>query len=182
MVDSPPVASPPASVKELRNACAASGFHEHDGCSCSDEELIRRASSPPVASPPASVEEIAQRLANGTGSHESWLRTSIANAIRDDRAATAERVAGLERERDEARRDLGRLVGFSDTWPLVDAAQKRAEASEAEVARLREALDGMMRVFSPFPREDTEGYREEYEAYEIARAALTRPDEPTKET
>lgn len=29
-------------IKRLRHECAGSGLHHHDGCSCSDEELLRR--------------------------------------------------------------------------------------------------------------------------------------------
>ena len=32
-------------VATLRHECAGSGYHDHDGCSCSDEELINRAAS-----------------------------------------------------------------------------------------------------------------------------------------
>jgi len=125
-------------VEKLRNACAASGFHEHDGCSCSDEELIRRASSPP--SPPASVEEIARRLA------DEWFGTDplpfkvavliprLEATLLSDRAAMAERVAGLERHciTLERQRDEANVYG--------DEEHARFEAAEAEVARLTDRV------------------------------------------
>lgn len=30
-------------VEALRRQCAASNFHDHDGCTCTDEELVQRA-------------------------------------------------------------------------------------------------------------------------------------------
>jgi len=212
-----PVASPPASanaVKELRSACAASGFHEHDGCSCSDEELIRRASSPPVASPPASVEGIARAVdavkftiaqgvpARGWRAHWQTLLDERA-ALLSDRAAMAERVAGLERERDDARYELSRFKDAISKRPDYEMhweeASARAEASDAEVARLREALEKagtfagqtggtcLGLAMSGRKHPDPDGalmglFHAAQELTTAIQAALTRPDEPTKET
>jgi len=200
------VASPPASanaVKELRSACAASGFHEHDGCSCSDEELIRRAAAPPpVASPPASVEVCPEcktplQHAPGIGdfcpnrkcdvvdgpfdgnppvkwkmppSEIETLRAKNA-ALLADRAAMAERVAGLERDLAGMRQIYE--AGSNAAKRLVGALKTRAEASEAEVARLREALEAALAAMND---------EDDSASYIITKAALTRPDEPTKET
>lgn len=51
----------------------------------------------------------------------------------------------------------------------IDCADARLIAAAPD---LLEALEAMTRVFVPFPREDTEGWREEHEAYEEARAAI----------
>jgi hypothetical protein len=51
----------------------------------------------------------------------------------------------------------------------------KANAALVAVAPdLYAALEQMMRAFSPHPREDTEGWREEHEAYEGAIAALAK--------
>lgn len=36
------VPSNPEVVSVLRHRCAASGFHDHDGCTCADRELLAR--------------------------------------------------------------------------------------------------------------------------------------------
>jgi len=54
---------------------------------------------------------------------------------------------------------------------LVDTPDARLIAAAPE---LLEALQAMSRVFSPHPRADTEGWREEHEACEAARVAIRK--------
>lgn len=57
-----------------------------------------------------------------------------------------------------------------------DVSRSEIEANARLIAAsptLLEALEGMLRAFSPHPREDTEGWREEHGAWEAARAAIT---------
>jgi len=60
----------------------------------------------------------------------------------------------------------------------LDAEKARADAAEAALKTAREALAGMLAVFSPYPREDTEGWREEHEACKAADFALALIKEP----
>lgn len=54
-----------------------------------------------------------------------------------------------------------------------DSAEVRANAHQmAASGALYDALVAMTRVFMPHPREDTEGWREEHEAFEEAMRAL----------
>jgi hypothetical protein len=56
-----------------------------------------------------------------------------------------------------------------------DRAEEDANANLIVTAGdLFRALEAMTRAFSPHPREDTEGWREEHEAFEDARAALAK--------
>jgi hypothetical protein len=102
-------------------------------------------------------------------------------ALLADRAAMAERVAGLERERDRLLWERNEQNGVIAT--RLKQYLARAEAAEAEVARLREAL-------GPFAVEADEWDEMSAERpvifmdspvtvahFRAARAALTRPDE-----
>jgi len=160
---------------------------------------------PPVASPPASVEEIARAVANLTdycrrmrasedGVHDTaWPHAAAIEALLSDRAAMAERVAGLERLLSEAASNLEERAVVRDMH----------EAAEAEVARLREALRPFAAVSDAYYASELDEHRPEWvrqhpEDVEVlggrggkrlltladfhaARAALTR-HEPTKET
>ena len=54
-------------------------------------------------------------------------------------------------------------------------AENKANAHLIAAApELLEALEMMVRQFGPHPREDTEGWREEYEACDSARAAIAK--------
>jgi len=173
--------------------------------------------SPPVASPPASVEEIARRVAStmdrvseAIGGWKGPFADDL-RALLSDRAAMAERVAGLERDLEEAR-NTGRW--HEHNWrqerDIKVEAIGRSRASEAEVARLREALERMIFALettnvclmswnggrgSPAPVDDVlaaaraaltrpmgEPKLPDGWLKEGIDAALTRPDEPTKET
>lgn len=145
------------------------------------EELNRK--TPPVASPPASVEEIANTVVDHVVAEWVYFHSpkerkalwdiasrEIKAAILSDRAAMAERVAGLQLE-------------IADYCVESIEAGTALRASEAEVARLREALE-------PFAERASQ-YDDRRGGYTVsilvdmlrkARAALTRPDEPTKET
>jgi len=188
------VASPPASVEEiaiaaarletLRSAAWVAGNHSDDGLSMSSEDAANLA--------------------------------VYLDALLSDRSAMAERVAGLERERDELREALeGETQSADHGWKMAHIEDARAEASEAEVARLREALERRGRLIDCLLDNDPEevisdaghtvlqAWRHDAER-EMGRAALirpmgepklpdgwlkegidaalTRPDEPTKET
>lgn len=58
-------------VADLRHKCAMSGLHDHDGCSCTDTELLHRAAPiTPSPSPPDEVRELWGWLCNGRG--DGW--------------------------------------------------------------------------------------------------------------
>jgi len=178
--------------------------------------------SPPVASPPASVEEI-ELAADRIGKMLKWVMGEAPypytadNAIQSqyddltallsDRAAMAERVAGLERDLAAAIRSMeASAQDHIKEW-------ERADASEAEVARLREALEPFSLMAGELFAHNWNSLTTVVDWYDVkliagdffnARAALTRPmgepklpdgwlkegidaaltrpDEPTKET
>lgn len=73
--------------------------------------------------------------------------------------------------------DCAIAIGMSDeemeaNAKLIVDATRAHSALAAENDRLKVALRRMLAAFSPFPRADTEGYREEVEACDEARAAL----------
>jgi hypothetical protein len=114
---------------------------------------------PPVASPPASVEEIARleaAAAHPTFDRVIEVRITDVRALLSDRAAMAERVAGLTE--------------------IAANATANAVLLRAEVGRLREALEAIVAEW------DAAGWTGSHRTIDNARAALTRPDEPTKET
>jgi hypothetical protein len=138
----------------------------------------------------------------------------IAAALLSDRAAMAERIAGLERELDEAqsaatdwrRRSIYAQDGAAESMMLafkwmtvhhrhsiglpytlprpadLPDALRRAEASEAEVGRLREALRVIAEQHLPEEMDADDRDNADWEGgwglvVTGARAALTRPDE-----
>jgi len=178
-----------------------------------------------VASPPASVEEIAMAIARAyvEGASVYELATEIYDALLSDRAAMAERVAGLEQKLKAAEATIDTLLRAQDHYREAmderNTFKNQTRASEAEVARLREALEKTKadrlrldrrihnqrcslrrnweivesRARSRLPGgygPGWEGVRSKwFEVWErkdkelrTARAALTRPDDPTKET
>lgn len=190
------MASPPASVEEIAHRATPRPWQQEafgTGCGifgpAPAHHHLASASSPTIP--------IGQNLANAA------LIVAAVNerdALLSDRAAMAERVAGLERERDDARYELSRFKDAISKRPDYEMhweeASARADASEAEVARLREALEfyaepetyhGVAFMLDPPGggwAEDFD-YDAEYERDmpgKLARAALTRPDDPTKET
>jgi hypothetical protein len=119
------------------------------------------------------VEEIAKVLADNPDAGVS----AVMRILLSDRAAMAERVAGLERDLAKAKADVREMA----MQAIADMGQyqenfERAEASEAEVARLREALERIAaHDGNGGPRINDPG-----RMCVIARAALTRPDDLTQ--
>lgn len=134
---------------------------------------------PPVASPPASVEAVADRLALFGGAPGSALRADI-DALLSDRAATAERVERLERQ---LREQITRADQQAE-WAIREA--EKSVASGAEVARLREALEGaceqILDSYRTWVADDIEAHPRpgQIPRYDAARAALTRPSQPRR--
>jgi hypothetical protein len=64
--------TPVDGVENLRRRCAASGFHDHDGCTCSDDELRSRYASPALPSQVVGVKELVWEKSNVA---ERWTAT-----------------------------------------------------------------------------------------------------------
>lgn len=101
---------------------------------------------------------------------------SVRQAIRDAAIKLTEKAGG-------ANFIPGRmLAGLEDDHLIIrtisDIVTSATTDLRAENERLREALDVMLRVFKPHPREDTEGWREEHDACSAGYAALSaQPDD-----
>jgi hypothetical protein len=70
--------------------------------------------------------------------------------------------------------NCGGFIEYSDLPVISEHSTKytRTDISQARIAELTEAIIRLRGFVSPFPSENTERYREEYEACEMADAAL----------
>jgi len=162
--------------------------------------FLEPSTSPPVASPPASVDEIARAVdavkftiahgvpAAGWRAHWQTLLDERA-ALLSARAAMAERVAGLEQKLKAAEATIDTFTRAQELYREAmderNTFKNQARASEAEVARLREASVGLANcaynllqsgALTP-PLSDI--LAECYQYWEAARAAL-RPETDAK--
>ena len=86
----------------------------------------------------------------------------------DERDAAADAIERLLKERDEARAERDNFKGeYLDWQGIAERENKRAEAAEAEVVKLREALTEIADKAGAMPKDS--GFKF---YYDIARAAL----------
>lgn len=132
-------------VDEVRHACAASGFHDHDGCSCSDDELRRRAS--PAEGKPFVVEQLEALIRDHRASVVEWFDTRFPenkHLHHPDRAPAEGKPVALRKAVASAISDPGVTEGYKGDRTLtewqVDAVM-RALATPTPQGGMREALE-----------------------------------------
>lgn len=113
-------------IAALRYDCAKSNWHEHEGCTCSDETLLKRA-----AYHPSDARDIVELLLSRrvkekeygrNGWYDTWGQDPLCREAADALAAFRAELDAVKREHRPSE------------W---DALIARAEAAEAEIARLK---------------------------------------------
>lgn len=147
-------------LRRLRHECAASNMHDHDGCSCTDDELLARAR---IDRPSGEHAELVERLKgwctdwNGAAMvrgepPRDGLHCDILYDAASVIASQDERIASLERDRDEARADakmyeatakeaargLECLTDIDEAWDVLGTAGNRGALTLAEQIASRE--------------------------------------------
>jgi hypothetical protein len=146
-------------VERLRAECAGSNFHDHDGCSCSDAELLtrdsRRVRAAETPAPIATPEEVALRIveANSDGDsftdNKAWLNKdgmvlAIAAALTSSNAEIErlkERLRSAEATVDTFMRAQEHYREAMDERNTFKNAARAAEA-QAEASSLTARRDG----------------------------------------
>lgn len=132
-------------VRRLRRACAAFGIHEHDGCSCSDMELLARR----IVELERWNQQMVEKAADG-GTLDGYRGLGQRAAKADARAEAAERDA-IERrlrEPDEA---------MVEALALTIAGMNGSKYWRAYAGDGRAAILALASVLFPPARRESDG-------------------------